>query len=196
MRRDKSMREKVLPVSVALDADGKPSAPLAKKLLRWRSRSASRRSAGTTGTRAGRQGGKLLLRLHRAGCTLQHGLQAALDEAIAKLPIPEGDELPAPGRRDTVQFVRPAHRLVALHGNDVVPIDAAGPGRRPHHARPSLPVAAASSRSRTPTTTPARSQAQGKVIASFTERASEKIRSAAAGASRRRPGADAGSAAG
>ena len=29
---DKSIREKVLPVSVALDADGNPTAPLAKKL--------------------------------------------------------------------------------------------------------------------------------------------------------------------
>ena len=29
---DKSIREKVLPVSVALDAEGKPSAPLGKKL--------------------------------------------------------------------------------------------------------------------------------------------------------------------
>ena len=40
---------------------------------------------------------------------------------------PEGDELPAPGRYyNDEKFVRPAHRLVALHGADVVPVTALG----------------------------------------------------------------------
>ena len=36
---------------------------------------------------------------------------------------------------ETVQFVRPVHKLTALHGGDVVPIAHPRPGRRPHHAR-------------------------------------------------------------
>jgi glycyl-tRNA synthetase beta chain len=59
------------------------------------------------------------------------GLQKALDEAIAKLPIPkvmsyqlETDcELPG---WSSVNFVRPAHSLVALHGTTVVPVKALG----------------------------------------------------------------------
>jgi glycyl-tRNA synthetase beta chain len=61
------------------------------------------------------------------GATLADGLQKALDEAIAKLPIPkvmtyqlETDcELPG---WSSVHFVRPAHGLVALHGATVVPV--------------------------------------------------------------------------
>jgi hypothetical protein len=76
------------------------------------------------------------------GATLDTGLQKALDEAIAKLPIPkvmtyqleEGCELPG---WSSVQFVRPAHGLVALHGDDVVPVTALGlqAGRTTHGHR-------------------------------------------------------------
>jgi glycyl-tRNA synthetase beta chain len=65
------------------------------------------------------------------GATLLQGLQKALDEALAKLPIPkvmtyqlETDcELPG---WTSVNFVRPAHGLVALHGTQVVPIKTLG----------------------------------------------------------------------
>ncbi len=65
------------------------------------------------------------------GVGLQVGLQNALDEAIRRLPIPkvmtyqlETDcELPG---WSSVHFVRPAHGLVALHGDTVVPVKALG----------------------------------------------------------------------
>jgi glycyl-tRNA synthetase beta chain len=65
------------------------------------------------------------------GATLAAGLQKALDEALAKLPIPkvmqyqlETDcELPG---WSSVNFVRPAHSLIALHGSAVVPVKALG----------------------------------------------------------------------
>jgi len=65
------------------------------------------------------------------GASLQAGLQKALDEALAKLPIPkvmqyqlETDcELPG---WSSVNFVRPAHSLIALHGSAVVPVKALG----------------------------------------------------------------------
>jgi glycyl-tRNA synthetase beta chain len=58
-------------------------------------------------------------------------LQKALEEALAKLPIPkvmqyqlETDcELPG---WSSVNFVRPAHSLIALHGSTVVPVKALG----------------------------------------------------------------------
>jgi glycyl-tRNA synthetase beta chain len=77
------------------------------------------------------------------GATLDTGLQKALDEAIAKLPIPkvmsyqlETDcELPG---WSSVNFVRPAHGLVALHGSDRGARQGAGPDGRQQHARPPL----------------------------------------------------------
>jgi len=65
------------------------------------------------------------------GASLQAGLQKALDETLAKLPIPkvmqyqlETDcELPG---WSSVNFVRPAHSLIALHGSTVVPVKALG----------------------------------------------------------------------
>jgi glycyl-tRNA synthetase beta chain len=65
------------------------------------------------------------------GVELAAGLQRALEEAIAKLPIPKvmtyqlegGCELPG---WSSVNFVRPVHGLVAMHGSDVVPVKALG----------------------------------------------------------------------
>jgi glycyl-tRNA synthetase beta chain len=73
----------------------------------------------------------LFLDTVEAGATLAVGLQKALDETLAKLPIPKvmtyqlhtGCELPG---WSSVQFVRPAHGLVALHGSSVVAVQALG----------------------------------------------------------------------
>ena len=55
-------------------------------------------------------------------------LQEALDGAIGKLPIPKVMRYasPAAATTTTIEFVRPAHRLLALHGADVVPVTALG----------------------------------------------------------------------
>ncbi|MDL5493332.1 glycine--tRNA ligase subunit beta, partial [Escherichia coli] len=52
-------------------------------------------------------------------------LQGALEETLAKLPIPKVMTYQRPDGSD-VQFVRPVHRLIALHGADVVPVTAFG----------------------------------------------------------------------
>jgi glycyl-tRNA synthetase beta chain len=119
---DKSVREKVLPVTVALDAEGKGTAPLAKKLA----------AMGIPGLdiasleRA--MDGKaesLFYTRSVAGSKLETGLQAALEESAAKLPIPKLMSYQRPDG-STVQFVRPAHKLVALHGEAVVPLTLLG----------------------------------------------------------------------
>ena len=61
-----------------------------------------------------------------AGQNLHAGLQAALDETIAGLPIPKVMSYQLADGVTTVQFVRPAHRLVAMHGHEVVPVQALG----------------------------------------------------------------------
>ena len=61
-----------------------------------------------------------------AGQNLHEALQAALDETIAGLPIPKVMSYQLADGVTTVQFVRPVHRLVALHGHEVVPVHALG----------------------------------------------------------------------
>ncbi len=119
---DKSIREKVLPVSVALDADGNPTAPLAKKLA------AMGRVDVTVAQLERAADGKaesFFYTYTAAGSALATGLQAAFDEALAKLPIPKLMSYQRPDGA-TVQFVRPAHSLIALLGEAIVPLTGLG----------------------------------------------------------------------
>ncbi|MBB5506039.1 glycine--tRNA ligase subunit beta [Paraburkholderia atlantica] len=119
---EKHVREKVLPVSVALDKDGQPTAPLAKKLA------ALGFPDFTVNDLERAQDGKaeaFFLRYAAPGATLADGLQAALDETLGKLPIPKVMTYQRPDG-SSVQFVRPVHRLTALHGEEIVPVSALG----------------------------------------------------------------------
>jgi len=119
---DKPIRVKVLPVSVALDASGNPSAPLKKKLAGLgfpdvQVADMVIEADGKTET---------FFYTHIApGSTLRAGLQAALEEAVAKLPIPKQMTYQRPDGT-TVEFVRPAHKLTALHGSNVIPVTILG----------------------------------------------------------------------
>jgi glycyl-tRNA synthetase beta chain len=119
---EKHVREKVLPVSVALDKDGQPTAPLAKKLaaLGFPDFSVNDLERAQDG-----KAEAFFLRYAAPGATLAEGLQAALDETLAKLPIPKVMTYQRPDGTN-VQFVRPVHRLTTLHGEQVVPVSALG----------------------------------------------------------------------
>lgn len=119
---DKSIREKILPVSVALDASGNASAPLAKKLA-----ALGFPDIGLADLERAADGkAESFFYTHTAaGSALHSGLQAALEESAAKLPIPKLMSYQRPDG-STVQFVRPAQRLVALHGINVVPLTLLG----------------------------------------------------------------------
>ncbi|MGH8854891.1 MAG: glycine--tRNA ligase subunit beta [Telluria sp.] len=119
---DKTIREKVLPVSVALDKDGNPSAPLAKKLA----------ALGFPDLQLAdlerAQDGKaesFFYTYSAAGSALAGGLQEVLAETVAKLPIPKVMSYQRPGG-DTVHFVRPVHLLLALYGEQVLPLTLLG----------------------------------------------------------------------
>ncbi|MBX9869736.1 MAG: glycine--tRNA ligase subunit beta [Burkholderiaceae bacterium] len=119
---DKLLREKVLPVSVALDANGNPTAPLLKKLA----------AMGFPDLQISdlekAQDGKAesFFYQHTApGTALAPALQSALEETISKLPIPKVMSYQRPDGA-TVHFVRPVHRIIALHGSEVVPINLLG----------------------------------------------------------------------
>ncbi|MCP3707837.1 glycine--tRNA ligase subunit beta [Paraburkholderia sp. CNPSo 3274] len=118
----KQVREKVLPVSVALDANGQPTAPLAKKLaaLGFPDFPVSDLERASDGKNEA-----FFLRYSAPGATLADGLQAVLDEALGKLPIPKVMTYQRPDGSN-VQFVRPVHRLTVLHGDQIVPVTAFG----------------------------------------------------------------------
>lgn len=119
---EKQVREKVLPVSVALDANGQPTAPLAKKLaaLGFPDFPVSDLERASDGKNEA-----FFLRYSAPGATLADGLQAVLDEALARLPIPKVMTYQRPDGSN-VQFVRPVHRLTVLHGDQIVPVTAFG----------------------------------------------------------------------
>jgi glycyl-tRNA synthetase beta chain len=121
---DKAFKEKLLPVSVAFDAQGAPTAALVGKLK------AKNLAHVDPQTLIREQDGKAESLFYSAiakGGSLVSALQSALEEAIAKLPIPKVMSYAGPGSYyNDEKFVRPAHRLVALHGADVVPVSALG----------------------------------------------------------------------
>lgn len=117
---DKPAREKVLPVSVAVDASGNPTQALTKKLatMGFPHLSLSDLERAPDGKTE-----SLFHHYVAAGSPLAAGLQAALEDAIAKLPIPKVMRYQTPAG-EPVQFVRPVHGLMALHGTAVVPVKA------------------------------------------------------------------------
>ena len=182
---DRSVLQKLMPVAVALDAAGNPTPALLKKLA------ALGADISVLPDLKRAPDGKaeaLFLDSRVAGATLAEGLQQALAEALAKLPIPKlmGYQLAGPAGPGlqpgwtTVHFVRPAHGLVALHGDAVVPVSALGlqAGRSTHGHRfeaavDPVPLRDADSYA-------AQLADEGSVIASFAERRAEIVRQLAA----------------
>ena len=129
---DKAVQQKLMPVSVGLDANGLATPALLKKLQALGADVSDPVFAVAALRKA--PDGKADALFYDSlvnGATLDMGLQQALLAALAQLPIPkvmtyqlETDcELPG---WSSVKFVRPAHGLVALHGSTVVPIKVLG----------------------------------------------------------------------
>jgi glycyl-tRNA synthetase beta chain len=120
---DKAVTHKLMPVTVALDAKGGPTPALLKKLA------ALGADASVVAQLERKLDGKaeaLFWSTTVRGAMLASGLQVALDEALAKLPIPKVMSYQLEDGWSSVHFVRPAHGLVALHGAEVVPVTALG----------------------------------------------------------------------
>jgi glycyl-tRNA synthetase beta chain len=120
---DKAQSVKLMPVAVGLAADGSATPALLKKLA-----SVGADAAAVSQLKQLPDGKATALFLDSTvpGATLAEGLQKALDETLAKLPIPKLMQYQLADGWSSVHFVRPAHGLVALHGADVVPIKALG----------------------------------------------------------------------
>ncbi|EER58230.1 glycyl-tRNA synthetase, beta subunit [Acidovorax delafieldii 2AN] len=185
---DKAVQQKLMPVTVGLDASGNATPALLKKLQALGADVSNPVAAVAALKRA--QDGKAETLFYDsvvAGATLQAGLQKALDEAIAKLPIPkvmsyqlETDcELPG---WTSVHFVRPAHGLVALHGSTVVPVKALGLTAGNHTQGHRFEAAVSPVVLRDADSYAATLKTDGAVVASFAERKAEIARQLAAAA--------------
>ena len=181
---DKPVSQKLMPASVGLGADGKPTPALLKKLA---SLGAAAEAAATLRRALDGKAEALFFDSVAAGASLAQGLQKALDEAITKLPIAKvmtyqlERDCAMPGW-SSVSFVRPAHGLVALHGADVVPVTALGltAGRVTHGHR--FEAASASINIKHADSYATQLENEGAVIASFTARRAEIARQIAAAA--------------
>jgi glycyl-tRNA synthetase beta chain len=128
---DSEVTDKLMPAKVARDALGQPSEALKKKL------SGLGRAHLATGSLDAADGpdrvyvasdGKadyVYLRSLAKGQPLQRGLDQSLADAIEKMPIPKLMSYQRPDGT-TVKFARPVHRLLALHGPNVVAVSALG----------------------------------------------------------------------
>jgi glycyl-tRNA synthetase beta chain len=183
---DKAVSQKLMPVAVGLDASGNATPALLKKLQ------ALGADASVVPALKRAMDGKAEALFYDSmvkGATLVDGLQKALLETIAKLPIPKvmsyqlQQDCELPGWT-SVSFVRPAHRLVALHGSTILSVKALGlqaghmtEGHRFESAVKAFAIRDADSYE-------SQMREQGAVIASFAERRAEIVRQLDAAAAR------------
>jgi glycyl-tRNA synthetase beta chain len=120
---DRAQEIKLMPASVGLNTAGDATPALLKRLA------AIGVDAGVVPRLKRRVDGKsevLFLDSVVAGLSVSEGLQLSLDETLARLPIPKVMQYQLADGWTSVSFVRPAHGLVALHGDTVVPVRALG----------------------------------------------------------------------
>lgn len=166
---DRTETKKLMPSKVAYSPDGKPTTALTRRLEKEgaAANQLERRTEGDTE--------HVYLNQVVPGVTLSAGLQLALEDAIAHLPIPRMMSYQLADGATTVQFVRPVHGLLALHGGKIVEVSVLGlkAGRTTHGHRfqgvRDISVATAEAWEEA-------LAAHGKVIASFEARRAEIAR--------------------
>lgn len=169
---DKQISQKLMPVSVGLDANGNATPALIKRLngMGLDEAAVSQLTKQMDGKNEA-----LFLEVTQKGAELNDGLQKAIEEAIQKLPIPKVMTYQLADGWSSVNFVRPAHGLIALHGSDVVATSVLGlnasnqtQGHRFEAASANVVIKNADSYAE-------QLKTEGAVIASFAERRAEIV---------------------
>ncbi|WP_019897481.1 glycine--tRNA ligase subunit beta [Methylotenera mobilis] len=171
--KDKQISQKLMPVSVGLDANGNATPALIKRLngMGLDEAAVSQLTKQMDGKNEA-----LFLEVTQKGAVLNDGLQKAIEEAIQKLPIPKVMTYQLADGWSSVNFVRPAHGLIALHGSDVIATSVLGlnasnqtQGHRFEAASANVVIKNADSYAE-------QLKTEGAVIASFSERRAEIVR--------------------
>lgn len=170
--KDKQISQKLMPVSVGLDANGNATPALIKRLngMGLDEAAVSQLTKQMDGKNEA-----LFLEVTQKGAELNDGLQKAIEEAIQKLPIPKVMTYQLADGWSSVNFVRPAHGLIALHGSDVIATSVLGlnasnqtQGHRFEAASSNVVIKNADSYAE-------QLRTEGAVIASFAERRAEIV---------------------
>ena len=170
---DKTSIQKLMPVSVGLDANGNATPALIKRL---NGMGLDESAVAHLTKQADGKNEALFLDVMQKGVSLKDGLQIALNDAISKLPIPKVMTYQLADGWTNVNFVRPAHSLVALHGDEVIAVTAlgltAGNQTQGHRFEAAVsPVVLKNA-----DTYAEQLKTEGAVIASFAERRAEIVR--------------------
>jgi glycyl-tRNA synthetase beta chain len=170
MAPDKTSTQKLMPVSVGLDTNGNATPALIKRLngMGLDEAAVSKLTKQLDGKNEA-----LFLEVTQKGAMLNDGLQKAIEEAIQKLPIPKVMTYQLADGWSSVNFVRPAHGLVALHGDNIVAISVLGltAGNQTQGHR--FEAAVSPVILKNADTYAAQLKTEGAVIASFAERRAE-----------------------
>ncbi|HZV98130.1 MAG TPA: glycine--tRNA ligase subunit beta, partial [Methylophilaceae bacterium] len=176
---DKLVSQKLMPVAVGLDADGKATPALLKKLAAL---GADENAVATLKRESDGKAEILFFESIAKGITLPLGLAVAIRETLDKLPIPKVMTYQLADGWSNVNFVRPAHGLVALHGSEVIAVEILGlksgnttQGHRFEAKNPIVSIKDADSYAE-------QLKNEGAVIASFAERRAEIVRQLSAAA--------------
>ena len=124
--QDYPVREKLLPTNIAYDADGKATAPLLKKLAALGFSDVDLSTLEKSGEGKNEA---LYLNVIAKGASLEKTAQTALEQTLNKLPIAKMMHYQVQqknGELSDVQFARPAHRIIALHGDKALNIHGLG----------------------------------------------------------------------
>lgn len=119
---DQAFKQKLVPVRIGLDAEGKATPALEKKMKALGiAADVSELQRVSDGKNE-----QLVYEGVRAGIELAAGLQTAIETAANNLPIPKVMHYQLNDGETTVTFVRPVKHLIALYGEDVVPVSFVG----------------------------------------------------------------------
>ena len=129
---DRPFKQKLMPLAVARDAASNWTHAFLKKLESLGRRHMADVPLGTHNgpdclvvERDGKSEAFFLTSVE-PGQNLIGALQLSLDDALTSLPIPKVMSYQLEDGTTSVQFVRPAHRLIAMRGHAVVPVTALG----------------------------------------------------------------------
>lgn len=120
---EQAFSEKLMPVKVGLDASGAATPALLKKLA---AKGWEHMDVNTLGRESDGKQDYLVASGKAPGAKLAEVLQAAIETTLAGLPIPKVMKYQLADGQTSVKFVRPAHALVTLFGDEIIPAQILG----------------------------------------------------------------------
>ena len=115
---EQSFSEKLMPVKIGLDANGQATAALQKKLA---AKGLDHLQVQDLAQIDDGKQAYLVAQGTAAGAQLADVIESVIEAAISKLPIPKMMRYQLADGHTSVHFVRPAHGLMVLHGEHVLP---------------------------------------------------------------------------